>query len=72
MGFRWTGIYVIMHVYLLAMIWDQMRDGWDMYKGPHRGSHFPIQLCEGGYMDLVDEVEKQTCMYTYINIGRTA
>ena len=46
-GVMWTSICALVHVHILTEVWDQMRDDWDMHRGPHRGVHPYTQLFKG-------------------------
>ena len=39
---RWTWIYVLMQIHLLARVCDQRRDGWGMHNASHRRAHFVL------------------------------
>ena len=64
-GVGLTWIHLLMHVHMLTLIWDQMRDDWKMHMGPHSGTHVCIQLSKG--LEQTWEV-RCTCIHVLIHV----
>ena len=60
-GVRWRYIHILIHVYILTKVWDQIMGDWDMHTGLPRGVLVCTHLFKRGGTDMGSQVDMYTC-----------